>query len=341
MVEHSTSDATASENAIARQWDIRFDKISSGNINLRVARAGSGPLVILVHGFPESWYSWRHQIKPLLEAGYEVAIPDVRGYGGSDKPHPINAYSIESLTADMAAIARALSPADKSVIIGHDWGSPVAWNTALLFANQFCAVGGLSVPYIPPGDTTAIDLFRKIYTDKGLFYYMVYFQEEGVAEAELQTDPERTIRLFYSALAADAKDKAWQQKKPATARLFDGIPEPEMPRPWLSEQDVQYYASQFVRSGFRGPLNRYRNFNRDNEFLKQRGTDAISQPSLFIHGDKDLVNRMYPEGPVEAMKPHVSARHRAVTIENCGHWTQQEKPDAVNEILLDWLATVC
>lgn len=340
MVDHPTTEATAREHATATQWNVRFDTITANHIRLRVARAGSGPLVILVHGFPESWYSWRHQIKPLLEAGYQVAIPDVRGYGSSDTPQPVKAYSIKSLTADMAAIATALSPADKAVIIGHDWGAPIAWNSALLFANQFCAVGGLSVPYLPPANTNAIDLFRKMYTDKGLFHYMVYFQEQGTAEAELQENPARTIRLFYTALAADAKDNAWPQTKPATAKLFDAIPEPVMPRPWLSEQDVQYYASQFQHSGFRGPLNRYRNFQRDNEFLKQRDTAAIRQPSLFIHGDKDMVNQMYPKGPVAAMEPYVSARHQAVTLENCGHWTQQEKPVAVNEILLSWLADV-
>lgn len=341
MINHqNTTNYTDLDPVVASEWQVKFTTVLNKKIRLRVATAGNGPLVILVHGFPESWYSWRHQIKPLTDAGFQVAIPDVRGYGGSDKPPAIDAYSIKALTSDMAAIARALSPSEQAVIIGHDWGAPIAWNSALLFGNQFHAVGGLSVPYIPPAEMNAIDLFRKIFTDKGLFHYMVYFQEEGVAEAELEEDIEKSIRLFYTALAADAKGSPWQQNKPATAKLFDRIPEPELPRPWLSKQDIQYYASQFSHGGFRSPLNRYRNFERDNDFLKQQNTTVIRQPSLFVHGDKDLVNRMYPEGPIEAMRPYVSARHRAVMLENCGHWTQQEKPVAVNEILLDWLATV-
>ena len=326
------------EQTMADRWDVTFKFISGHDIQLRVAVSGEGPLVILVHGFPESWYSWRHQIKPLVDAGYQVAIPDVRGYGGSDKPHDIAAYSIEALTADMAAIANELAPDELSVIVGHDWGAPVAWNSALLYPNYFRAVAGLSVPYLPPAQATALDLFQKIYTDKGLFYYMVYFQEEGIAEAELQRDPQRTVRLFYSALSADAKDDAWLSPKPITSQLFDGIPEPELPLPWLAQEDVQYYASQFDESGFRGPLNRYRNFQRDNEFLLQQNNTTISQPSLFIHGDRDMVNLMYPHGPIEAMQPWVSEQHKGITIKRCGHWTQQEKPDQVNDLLLRWLS---
>lgn len=340
MTECSSSESSTHEGSITRLWNVSFIDVPADGVNLRVAIAGHGPLIILVHGFPESWYSWRHQIKPLVAAGYQVAIPDVRGYGGSDKPHAVDAYSIESLTADMAHIASALSPSSKAVIIGHDWGAPIAWNSALIFDNHFCAVGGLSVPYTPPTTPNAIELFRKLYTDKGMFNYMVYFQPEGIAEAELQEDPQKTIRLFYTALAADTNPNAWQQAKPVTARLFDGIPEPDMPRSWLSEHDVQYYASQFVTSGFRGPLNRYRNFEADNKFLAQQGSTTIRQPSLFIHGEKDMVNHMYREGPIKAMTPFVSAEHRAETLENCGHWTQQEQPDAVNEILIDWLASI-
>ncbi|MGB7300279.1 MAG: alpha/beta hydrolase [Burkholderiaceae bacterium] len=325
------------DEAIAGQWGAQLRHIDVGAVSLRVAVAGNGPLVILVHGFPESWYSWRRQIEPLTSAGFQVAVPDVRGYGGSDKPHPVSAYDMESLTGDIRGLALALSPQAPAVVIGHDWGAPIAWNSALLFPEQFLAVAGLSVPYVPPGDVVAIDLFRKLFTDKGKFFYMVYFQDEGVAEAELEADPFVSIHQFYTCIAGDAPAGAWPRNKLHGQRLFDDCHPPSLPRPWLDTSDVAYYASQFAESGFRGPLNRYRNFHRDNAFLKSRGDLVIHQPSLFIGGEKDMVNLMYPAGPVEALKPYLSHLSAAHLIDGCGHWTQQERPGRVNQILIDWL----
>lgn len=331
------------EQRIAARWKVQFEHIDTGEVNLRVANAGAAddrPLVMLIHGFPESWYSWRHQVEPLVTAGYRVAIPDVRGYGGSDKPESIEAYSLEALTADMAGLARRMSPERPVVIAGHDWGAPIAWYSALLYPETFCAVAGFSVPFVPPQKTVAIDLFRKLYTDNNLFHYMVYFQAPGVAEKELEKDPARTIRLFYTALAADAKHQAWPEQKPHGSLLFYGLPEPDLPRPWLSREDITYYANQFETSGFSGPLHRYRNFHTDSNFLKQTGKTIIQQPSLFVHGDSDMVNKMYPAGPAEAMRPFVSAHHHAKTLVNCGHWTQQECPDEVNDLLIGWLKSL-
>ena len=328
------------DDQIAEQWGISFQLISTAQVQLRVAMAGSGPLVILVHGFPECWYSWRHQIKPLTDAGYQVAIPDVRGYGGSDAPPKVSDYSMQALTADMAALARTLSPDNRSVIVGHDWGAPIAWNSALLFDTTFLAVGGLSVPHVPPADTNAIELFHRLFTDKGLFHYMVYFQTLGIAEAELESDVGRSIRLFYTSLAADAVANAWPRNKSADQQLLEDIPEPQLPRAWLGHQDIDYYTRQFMRSGFRGPLNRYRNFKRDSDFLKAANKTVLQQPGLFIHGEKDMVNHMYPDGPIAAMTPWVSDNHQCATLPDCGHWTQQEQPDQVNGLLLNWLDSV-
>lgn len=325
---------------VAEKWGVSFRHITTPDARLRVAIAGSGPLIIMVHGFPECWYSWRHQIKPLVNAGYQVALPDVRGYGGSDSPAAVEDYSMQALTTDMAAIASSISPNNKAVIVGHDWGAPVAWNSALLYEDIFLAVAGLSVPHVPPADINAIDLFRRLFTDKGLFHYMVYFQEPGIAEAELEADVARSIRLFYTVLAADAGPKAWPTNKAADQQLFDGIAEPQLPRPWLSYDDIAYYTSQFERSGFSGPLNRYRNFQRDSVFLQSMGKTTIQQPSLYVHGDKDMVNHMYPDGPVAAITPYVSDNHQSITLPNCGHWTQQEQPDKVNHLLIDWLDRV-
>ncbi len=332
------------EVATAKRTGVTLRRLQINNIGYRIAVANESatdkPLIILVHGFPECWYSWRHQITTLADAGYRVVAPDIRGYGGSDCPASVAAYDMQTLSSDMAALAQQLSPAHPSIIIGHDWGAPIAWNSALLFPQYFTAVGGLSVPHVPPAQVLATDLFKKIFTDRGLFYYMLYFQEKGIAEAELEADPERSVRLFYTAIAGDAAEGAWPLAKPVSAKLFDDMPEPEMPRPWLSVDDVRYYARQFSRSGFHGPLNRYRNFETDSRYLRSTGKTIIEQPSLFITGDRDMVAQLYPNGPIAAMQPYATDLRVTATLPGCGHWTQQERPDEVNEIMLRWLSTL-
>lgn len=329
------------ESSVAKYFGVTFAHLPLNDISYRVALANEAatesPLIILVHGFPECWYSWRLQIATLASSGYRVAAPDVRGYGGSACPMSISDYDMQTLTTDMAELAQSLSPNQPAIIIGHDWGAPIAWNSALLHPDLFQAVGGLSVPHVPPGEVLATDLFEKIFTDRGLFYYMLYFQQPGVAEAELEADPERSIRLFYTAIAGDAEEGAWPHSKPIDSKLFDHMPEPKMPRSWLSHEDVNYYAKQFARSGFHGPLNRYRNFERDSIFLKAVGKQVIEQPALFITGERDMVAQLYPDGPIAAMAPYTMDLRCATTLPGCGHWTQQERPQEVNNLLLSWL----
>ena len=313
--------------------------IETNGVRLRVALAGDGPLVILVHGFPESWYSWRHQIEALSMAGYRVAAPDVRGYGESDRPHAVEAYDMESLTGDIAGLVDALSPNDPAVVVGHDWGAPIAWNTARLHAGKFRAVAGLSVPYIPPGDVVFIDAARALFTDRGLFFYQIYFQDEGPPEAELEADPAETIRKFYYAISGDAPAGTWPIDKKHGDTLLHRLPEPDMPLPWLSEEDVAYYDAQFRKSGFRGPLNRYRNWHRDHAYLSAHpSSPIIGQPSLYIGGTEDLVLKMFPGDMIAAMKKALADLRGAELLDGCGHWTQQERPVEVSERLLSWLA---
>lgn len=313
--------------------------IETNGIRLRVALAGDGPLVILVHGFPESWYSWRHQIEALSMAGYRVAAPDVRGYGESDRPHAVEAYDMESLTGDIAGLVDALSPNDPAVVVGHDWGAPIAWNTARLHAGKFRAVAGLSVPYIPPGDVVFIDAARALFTDRGLFFYQIYFQDEGPPEAELEADPAEAIRKFYYAISGDAPAGTWPIDKKHGDTLLHRLPEPDMPLPWLSEEDVAYYDAQFRKSGFRGPLNRYRNWHRDHAYLSAHpSSPIIGQPSLYIGGTEDLVLKMFPGDMIVAMKESLADLRGAELLDGCGHWTQQERPVEVSERLLSWLA---
>ncbi|MEE2879527.1 MAG: alpha/beta hydrolase [Pseudomonadota bacterium] len=314
-----------------------FRTVDADGVTIRVAVEGTGPLVLFVHGFPESWYSWRHQMSAVAAAGFTAAAMDVRGYGGSEKPAPVEAYSMEAITSDVAAVAHAMQPDAPAVVVGHDWGAPIAWNSALLYPKQFRAVCGLSVPYIPPGEKPAIQVFREFFTARGLFFYQVYFQDEGPPEAELEADPAATIRKFYYAISGDAPDGTWPTDKKHGDTFLHRLPEPDMPLPWLTEEDVAYYASQFEQSGFRGPLNRYRNHERDHAFLTALDDLKIYQPSLFIGGTRDLVLKTFPGDPVELMKPNLPGLQGAHLLEGCGHWTQQERPDEVNTLLTDWL----
>ena len=244
---------------------------------------------------------------------------------------------MEAITSDVAAVAHAMQPEAPAVVVGHDWGAPIAWNSALLYPKQFRAVCGLSVPYIPPGEKPAIQVFREFFTARGLFFYQVYFQDEGPPEAELEADPAATIRKFYYAISGDAPDGTWPTDKKHGDTFLHRLPEPDMPLPWLTEEDVAYYASQFEQSGFRGPLNRYRNHERDHAFLTALDDLKIYQPSLFIGGTRDLVLKTFPGDPVELMKPNLPGLQGAHLLEGCGHWTQQERPDEVNTLLTDWL----
>ena len=315
-----------------------FIRIPVNDVTYRVAVMGEGPLVLLVHGFPESWYSWRHQMPEIAKAGFRAAAVDVVGYGGTDKPHPVERYSMQNITSDIAAVAKALSPDDKVIVVGHDWGAPIAWNSALLHPDVFKSVGALSVPYSPPGEVMFLDMVHEIFTKRGLFFYQEYFQEEGVAEAELEKDPRDTIRRFCYALSGDAPKGTWPKDKKHGDALLYRLPDPDPVPAWLTEEDLDYYENEFRASGFRGPLNRYRNHPLDFAYLSSLADTKIYQPALFIGGSKDLVLSMLPGGDVvERMKEHVPNLQVGKVLDGCGHWTQQEKPEEVNELLIPWL----
>jgi pimeloyl-ACP methyl ester carboxylesterase len=307
--------------------------IQTNGIKMRIAEAGSGPLVLLVHGFPESWYSWRHQLPALANAGFHAVAPDVRGYGGSDAPEPIDAYSMKNMTADMAGVLDALSE-QSAVIVGHDWGAPIAWNSALLYPERFRAVAAMSVPYTPRPPMKPTELFKAMFQDN--FFYILYFQKPGVAEAELEADVRRSMRLFLYTASGDVKQDGnfWQKKK--DAKFLEGMPEPEQLPPWLTEADLDYFTKEFERTGFRGGLNRYRSMDLDWEELPELAGAQVKQPALFIAGEKDGVIAMNPAG-IETMKQNVPDLKKVVLLPGCGHWTQQERPAEVNAELIAFL----
>jgi pimeloyl-ACP methyl ester carboxylesterase len=315
-----------------------FRTIDAGEMKLRVAVEGAGPLVLMVHGFPESWYSWRHQMTPIAEAGFTAAAIDVRGYGGSEKPPEVADYAMQHMVADVAGAIRTLSPDAPAVIVGHDWGAPIVWNSALTRPDLVRAVAALSVPYLGIPTRPLHEIYEEVFTKRGRFFYQHYFQDVGVAEAELEADPRATIRRFYYAISGDAPDGTWPTDKVVGDSLLHRLPDPDPFPAWLTQADLDYYVAEFARSGFRGPLNRYRNHDADFAWLQQFKDRKIGQPALFIGGERDLVLSMFGRAdfvaPMKAEVPNLSGHD---VLPGCGHWTQQERPREVNERLVAWL----
>ena len=305
--------------------------VETNGIKIHLAEQGEGPVVLMLHGFPESWYSWRHQLPALADAGYHVICPDVRGYGQSDAPEAIEAYSMKQLTADAVGILDALD-IENAVVVGHDWGAPMAWNSAFLYPDRFRAVVGMSVPFSQRGPMPPTQLFKQVFKDN--FFYILYFQEPGVAEAELEADVRRFLRLFMHSASADGPERALMPAKKKDEKFLDGMEDPDELPSWLTKADLDFYTAEFERTGLRGGLNRYRNMDRDWEELTELENATIQQPALFLAGEKDPVIQM---APPEGMKDHIPNLQFPAFIPNCGHWTQQEKPAEVNAALIKFL----
>ena len=311
--------------------EINHRSIETNDINMHIAEAGDGPLVILCHGFPESWYSWRHQIPALAAAGYHVVAPDQRGYGRTDAPARIEAYTQFHLVGDIVGLVHALDAKD-AVIVGHDWGAPVAWNAAMWRPDIFRAVIGMSVPATdrPKGAPTAI--MKQMFGDN--FFYMLYFQTPGVAEHELQKDVRRTLRMLLFSGSGAGVEKAFPVL-PKTAGFLDQMIEPDELPDWLTEDDLDYFTNEFLRAGFRGGLNWYRNLDRTWELTAPFAGKRIEQPALFITGDRDLTRAMPAfEERMRAVVPNLGD---VITFPGIGHWTQQENAAGTNDAILRFL----
>lgn len=317
-----------------------FSTIQLPDVKIRAAIEGSGPLVMMVHGFPESWYSYRHQMAPIAAAGFTACAIDVRGYGGSDKPYPVADYAMEKMIGDVTGVIEALSPDKQAVLIGHDWGAPIVWNTALVRPDRVRAVAGLSVPYMGVPARPFTEFIDEIFTRRGRFFYQAYFQKEGVAEAEAEADVRDFLRKFYYAISGDAPDGTWPLDKTVNDTLLHRLPDPDPFPAWLTPGDLDYYVGEFERSGLRGPINRYRNHDRDFAYLQQFKDRKIEQPSLFVGGERDLVLKMIPGRTADfeaTMRTQLTDLRGFVLLPGCGHWTQQERPREVTAALLKWL----
>ncbi len=315
-----------------------FKIIDTGEVRIRAAIEGAGPLVLLVHGFPESWYSWRHQLVPIAQAGFCAAAIDVRGYGGSDKPVEVAAYDMEHLTADIVAVARTLQPDAPAILVGHDWGAPIVWNAALSRPGMFRGAAGLSVPFTGAPKRPFTDVIRETFTEKGLFFYQAWFQELGLPEAEAEADVGEFLRKFFYGVCGDAPEGSWLQRRRGWP-LLRGMPDPEPFPAWLTPADLDYYVREFSVSGFFGPISRYRNHERDYAWLRQFQGRRLDLPTLLIGGDRDPAFTLFGciADPEAAMRRHASDLRQVATLKGCGHWTQQERPVEVNEVLVSWL----
>ena len=321
--------------------DISHRFIETNGIRLHLAEAGAGPLVLLCHGFPESWYSWRHQLPALAAAGFHAVAPDMRGYGQSDRPEAIDQYTLLHLVGDMVGLLDALG-AEEAVIAGHDWGAPVAWHAALLRPDRFRGVVGLSVPFRPRGSVRPTTAMPQ--TDEALFYQL-YFQEPGIAEAEFERDARVSLRTILYSASGDAPRRDWGGAASNAVGMvsrqggfLSGMLNPASLPPWLSEADIDFYAGEFARSGFRGGLNWYRNIDRNWELLAPFAGARVTIPALYIAGDRDLVvafrgmDQLLPN--LAKFAPQL---RQTIMLPGCGHWTQQERASEVNAAMIDFL----
>jgi pimeloyl-ACP methyl ester carboxylesterase len=312
--------------------EILHRDVAVNGLRLHVAEAGSGPLVLLLHGFPECWYSWRHQLTALAEAGFHAVAPDQRGYGRSDAPPEVDSYTMLHLTGDAIGLLDAYGVAD-AVVVGHDWGAPVAWHTALLRPDRVRGVVGLSVPYTPRGSRPPIEAMRATLGDG---FYMCYFQPPGVADAELARDPRRTLRRLLHSASGEAPYLV--PVVPDGGGFLDLGEDPPAPSGWLTEADLDVYTAEFTRTGFTGGLNWYRNLDRNWELTAPWRGAVVRPPALYIGGEKDLVvNRPGMRELLERLPRYVPQLRDTVLLPGCGHWTQQERPAEVNDLLITFL----
>lgn len=307
--------------------------IETNGIRMHIAEAGSGPLVVLCHGFPESWYSWRHQLPALAEAGYHVVVPDQRGYGRTDAPAEVAAYTQLHLVGDIVGLLDALGE-ETAVIAGHDWGAPVAWNAGLMRPDRFRAVIALSVPYSPRNAVRPTDAMKALAGEN--FFYILYFQEPGVAEAELEADIRRTHRMFAYSASGEPQPGTYFRPIPKNSKFLDWSGDPgEDWSTFMTKADLDFYVAEFERAGFRGGLNWYRNVDRTWELMAPFQGAKMTQPALFVAGDRDgvIANR----AAYDALPENVPALRKRVLLPGCGHWTQQERPAEVNAEMLELL----
>jgi pimeloyl-ACP methyl ester carboxylesterase len=335
--------------AVTTEAVLRFDRaygqgmsaithrmIQANGIHLHIAEQGEGPLVVMCHGFPECWYSWRHQLVALSAAGFHAVAPDMRGYGQSDRPEAIDQFTLLHLVDDMVGVLDALG-AEQAVIAGHDWGARVAWYAALLRPDRFRAVITLSVPYassrglVPPTSVMP--------RTSDAQFYQLYFQRPGEAEAEFERDVRQTfLKTLASAPSITPAEGIARMMVPRKGGFLSGWQTPSSLPAWLDETDLDFYVNEFKRAGFRGGLNWYRNIDRNWELLAAYAGAKVTVPALYMAGDRDPVVHFQGMDQVIANLANDVPRLRGkIMLPGCGHWIQQERAPEVNIAMIDFL----
>ena len=335
LAQTNVRENTTMTNQIAPEG-VSFNFIETNGIRMRVAEMGnSGPLVILAHGWPESWYSWRHQIPAIADAGFRVVAPDMRGYGQTDAPVAVEDYDIEHLAGDMVGLIDAYGE-QQAIIVGHDWGSIVAWNSVLLHPDRFRALIAMSVPYSGRPARSPLETWQESFGDN--FYYILYHQEPGIAEAEYDADPEGLLSRLY--LSPDSPREAPEitDRHRSAGGWIPRLGAPTGLPDWLTQEDLDYYISQFEHAGFRGGVNYYRNFHRNWEITPQLSGAKIDIPVLFIAGEQDVVIAGASKEQLSGGMSRVANDLRdVVLLPAAGHWIQQELPEQTNDAILAFL----
>jgi pimeloyl-ACP methyl ester carboxylesterase len=318
--------------------DVKHRMIATNGIRLHVAEQGSGPLVILCHGFPECWYSWRHQLPALAAAGFHAVAPDLRGYGRSDRPEEVEKYTVLHDVGDIVGLVDAFG-AERAVIAGHDVGATMAWQAALLRPDRFRAVISLDVPFRPQGfGTSAPPTTLMPRSDDAVFYQL--FLQTPEAEAALGRDIRRTFRSQLYVLSGDSPPRADGGRFAGMIpRKGQFLTNPDSLPGWITEADIDVYVEEFTRSGFRGALSWFRNLDRSWELLAPFAGAAISVPALYVAGDRDFVVSAY--APAVAKQAALVPKLRPpLMLAGCGHWTQQERAADVNAAMIDFLRSL-
>jgi pimeloyl-ACP methyl ester carboxylesterase len=317
--------------------EIRHRTVETNGIQLHIAEQGEGPLVVLLHGFPELWYSWRHQLPALAAAGYHAVAPDLRGYGQTDRPEAVGQYSQLHLVGDVIGLLDALGE-EQAVLVAHDFGTSVAWNAALLRPDRIRGVVALSVPYLPRGPVSALTMLRDAL---GSGFYMQYLQEPGVADAELASDVRGSLLRFFNWGFGDSPQAEAPTLPivPEGGNLSDLMPEPAALPGWLTEADLDFYAAEFARTGFSGGLNWWRTLDLSWELTAPWQGAPMTVPALYVHGDRDgSVQLPGLDQLIANLHYLVPNLTRTVVLPGTGHWTQQESPEEVNAELLKFLS---
>lgn len=318
---------------------LRF--IETNGIRMRIAEAGAGAdrVVLLAHGWPESWYSWRRQLTALAAAGYHAVAPDMRGYGETDAPEPVEAYDAATVAADLIGVFDSLG-VERGHLVGHDWGSMIAAHTALFHPERLRSLTLMSVPYggRPPAPPTAI--FAELFGDD--FFYILYHNEPGgIAEAEYDADPRGLIHRFYQSPDAPRAEPEITDPRRTAGGWIRRMGEPEALPAWQTQADLDYVVGEFERAGFRGGVNYYRNMDRNWERTADLADPSITTPTLFVAGDHDMViSGADADALRDRMAMSVPGLRDVVLIPHVGHWVQQEAPDSTNDALLGFLGSV-